>query len=347
MTTAETCNVCTAVLRKETPMPKLTVIIPVYNGMQWISRCLDSLAGQDSSDFRILLIDDGSTDQSAAVINEYKQNHPQLSMRLLSQSNAGVSAARNRGIAETDTPYIAFIDQDDYVAPDYLRTYMTAAETGKADIVCGGYQRIDERGHVYRRISLGQDAWAKFVVVAPWAHIYRTEFLRNNHIEYLETKLGEDVYFSLMAYSCTDRIVTIPYTGYYWVDNPRSVSNSRQKKVSAAADPFVLLEALDTHLPANNRVPDEWMEYYLYRYIIWYILYTVRQTDHTSFAAQHDRLIAWLQARYPHFYKNRNISLFRPAGEPFSIRLSVVFFNTLYRLHLSRPVLSAFCFRSR
>ena len=323
-------------------MAIVTVIIPVYNGEKWICRCLDSIAAQTYQDFHLLLIDDGSSDRSAEVISRWSGLHPEISLKLEIQENAGVSETRNRGITEADTPFLAFLDQDDYIGPRYLSDYVRAIEESEADIVCGGYQRITSEGRVLRRVSLTPHPWAPFVVVAPWAHLYRTDFIRRHGIQYLKTGIGEDVYFSLMAYSRTDRIRVIDSVDYFWVDNPVSVSNSRQNSMNRKADPFVLLNALDQGLPRHSLIPEEWIEYYLYRYIVWYILYTVRGTPEKEALSQTDRLIGWLSERFPSFFRNRNISLFGPPGEPFSIRLSVVGFNALYRLGLLKPMIRLF-----
>ena len=230
----------------------LTVVIPVYNGKNSIVRCLDSLAAQTYRDYKILIINDGSSDDSADVVSAYIQTHPDIAITLVSRTNCGVAMTRNFGIEQTETPYITFVDQDDFVAPGYLQTYVTAIQDANADIVCGGYQRYDaQRRKAIRVVSLTSDPWAKFVVPTPWAHIYRTAFLKENNIRFLKTSIGEDVYFSLLAYAHTDCIVTIPDVSYYWVDNPFSVSNSRQKRVNKQVNPFALLDALASDLPED------------------------------------------------------------------------------------------------
>lgn len=318
----------------------LTVVIPVYNGSKSIVRCLDSLAGQTYQDFRALLIDDGSTDGSSDVIRAWTEAHPSVEARLVSRPNSGAAETRNYGIAQAEAEYIAFIDQDDYVTPDYLQTYVDTAQSTGADIVCGGYQRYDADNHrALRTVSLAPDPWAKFVVTAPWAHLYRTDFLKSNGIRFLKTPIGEDVYFSLMAYAHTDRVVIIPHTGYYWVDNPVSVSNDRQKRVSKQVDPFILLDALDADMPKDGKIDRRYLEYYLYRYVVWYLLFTVRGSSRSQVFSQYHRLMKWLKARYPMFEKNELISLFGPKGEPFSIRLSVWGFTLLYKTHLIVPFL--------
>ena len=319
---------------------KLTVMIPVYNGSGSITRCLDSLGRQTFQDFQVLLIDDGSTDDSAAVIRKYMENHPGMHITLRSRENRGVAETRNEGIEQAEGTFIAFIDQDDFVGETYLEEYVRVAEQRDADIVCGGYIRYDpENKRALRTVRLTENPWSRFVVSAPWAHLYRCDFLKAHPVRYLKTAIGEDVYFSLMAYAYTDRVETIPNTDYYWVDNPKSHSNSNQKKVRKDIDPFILLDALQRDLPEDSRIPPEYLEYYLYRYIVWYLLFTVRKTPKEQMEEQYGKLMDWLKKHYPGFAQNRLISLTGPAGEPFSIRLSVWGFTRLYRMHLALPAL--------
>lgn len=318
----------------------LTVIIPVYNGRMNIERCLDSIINQTYQSFQVLLFDDGSRDESAALIEQYILNHPENRLSLIRQDNIGAAETRNRGINAANTEYIAFLDQDDFIAPTYFETYVAAMEQNNADIVCGGYKRFNiEKQKALRVVSLHDDPWDKFVVVAPWAHLYRTAFLKKHNVRFLKTGIGEDVYFSLIAYANAEKVVTIPDTGYYWVDNPVSVSNSRQKMVNKQADPFVLLNALSEDMPKKSKIPEEYIEYYLYRYIVWYLLFTIRRTPKSILIPQCQSLLQWLGERYPNFIRNPLISLTRPKGEPFSIRISVWGFTMLYKAHLVLPFL--------
>lgn len=319
---------------------KLTVIIPVYNGSRTIISCLESLRMQTFQDFKILIIDDGSSDDSKLIIHKYLTTNQNLSATLIQQSNKGVAEARNTGIKLADTDYTTFIDQDDYIAPDYFENYINAIEKSAADIICGGYQRINITTHkIIKTVKLSPNPWSKFIVVAPWAHFYKTDFVQKNTIKFLNTGIGEDVYFTLIAYSYTNKIFTIPDIGYYWVNNPKSHSNSNQKKIQEAINPFIFLNALINDLPKPNKIDKDFLEYFLYRYIIWYILYTVRKTPWNIIKVQYTKLIQWLDHYFPDFNRNQLISLFTPAGEPFSIRLTVWGFNLLYNCHLILPLL--------
>ncbi|WP_455640378.1 glycosyltransferase family 2 protein [Parabacteroides sp.] len=110
-----------------------SVIIPVYNSELYLEKCLDSLLEQSYPDFEVLLIDDGSTDKSGAICDEYAKKDTRF--RVFHQKNEGVSAARNKGLSVARGKYISFVDSDDWVTPDYLKVYADARAAFDYDLV--------------------------------------------------------------------------------------------------------------------------------------------------------------------------------------------------------------------
>lgn len=99
--------------------PLISVIVPVYNSGQYLARCIESVLHQSFVDFELLLINDGSSDDSSSICSDYAVRDNRI--RVFHQNNAGVSAARNLGIKEIRGKYLAFVDADDYVYPNYLK----------------------------------------------------------------------------------------------------------------------------------------------------------------------------------------------------------------------------------
>ena len=108
--------------------PALSVVIPVYNGAAFLPACLASLAAQTRHDFEIVLVDDGSTDGSAAIAQAFARQDGAPPLRLIRQDNSGVSAARNRGIAEARAPLIGFLDSDDTWEPQKVARQLAVME---------------------------------------------------------------------------------------------------------------------------------------------------------------------------------------------------------------------------
>lgn len=123
---------------------KLSIIVPVYNVLPYIRQCLDSLVGQSIGDFEILLVDDGSSDGTAAVLEEYRDRYPEL-IRLRRVDNGGQGRARNFAIPEARGEFLGFIDSDDTIAPDmYEKLVARAEETGADVVVCDWLARYDD-----------------------------------------------------------------------------------------------------------------------------------------------------------------------------------------------------------
>ncbi len=113
--------------------PRVSVIVPVYNAQSHLRQCLDSITGQTLREIEIFCVDDGSTDGSAQILEEYRGRDSRL--HVIRQENAGAGAARNRGLAEASGEYLSFLDADDFFEPDMLESAYERAVSGNAQIV--------------------------------------------------------------------------------------------------------------------------------------------------------------------------------------------------------------------
>ena len=134
---------------------KLSIIVPIYNVSAYLRKCVDSLLAQDITDYEIILVDDGSTDDSGAIADEIFNAFSlsplasRLKMRVIHQSNAGLSAARNSGIKVAQGEYILFVDSDDYLQPNTIGTLLEQAERDDLDVLRFRYQNVRESGEVF------------------------------------------------------------------------------------------------------------------------------------------------------------------------------------------------------
>lgn len=116
-------------------MPKISVIVPVYNVEKYLHRCIDSILAQTFTDFELLLIDDGSKDNSGAICDEYATRDSRV--RVFHKENGGASSARNQGLDNASGEWIAFVDSDDYVLHDFMETYMMMCKDYTDLCICG------------------------------------------------------------------------------------------------------------------------------------------------------------------------------------------------------------------
>lgn len=125
-------------------MPEISVIVPVYKVQDFLPACLSSLAAQTFQDYELILVDDGSPDRCGALCDEYAAADSRA--RVIHKANGGLSSARNAGLEAAAGRYIAFVDSDDVVAPDYLETLYTAIRRDRADMAIAGVEDISESG---------------------------------------------------------------------------------------------------------------------------------------------------------------------------------------------------------
>lgn len=126
---------------------KLSIIVPIYNVQQYLRKCVDSLLCQDYSDYEILLVDDGSTDESGKIADTIALEHPDI-IRVIHQENQGLSGARNTGIANCSGEYVVFVDSDDYWQPNVLETLMAQVERDQLDVLRFKYQHVNDQYEV-------------------------------------------------------------------------------------------------------------------------------------------------------------------------------------------------------
>lgn len=181
---------------------KISIIVPVYNVEEYLSKCLDSLISQRYRNFEIVLIDDGSTDHSVDIINEYAIRYPFI--RAFHHSNHGVSYTRNRGIKEAEGDYIAFIDGDDWADKDYLYKMINCLEASDLDFVVCNYSFYDNNTHETKEWIMYHDT--KYVgriqaaemllttSCVPWNKVYKKSSLQDVTFQE-DIAIGEDTVF--------------------------------------------------------------------------------------------------------------------------------------------------------
>ncbi len=213
------------------PVPLVSVIIPVFNGEQYIATCLSNMINQTYKNLEIIVVDDGSSDRSAEIAREYP-------VKLISHiQNRGLSAARNTGIDTANGEYIHFMDVDDGINLDYYKEMTEAIiETG-ADIACGGMvnERYSYKSQHFKKRKLYTTVRSKLkaTYVGKWGYsvryLFRTDFLKKHELRFEEGRFVEDLLFSLPAVYYADKLVVVPNTEYIYYDRENSISRKKDK----------------------------------------------------------------------------------------------------------------------
>ncbi len=228
-------------------MKKISVIIPAYNRAETIRRSVESVLNQTYPNIEILVVNDGSTDNTGDILDEIQENwgkqNPKSQHQLLviHTENQGVSMARNEGLKVMTGEYVGFVDSDDYIEATMYEKLIEKAEAEELDIVACETEAIYPMGNVIisSRIQDGQDS-RKLLVDAYtvlWNKIYRRELLEG--ITFKENVWYEDVLFLFLVYPKCHRVGSIADVGYYYVQNEGSITYTYNEKL------YQLIENMD------------------------------------------------------------------------------------------------------
>ena len=243
--------------------PLVSIILPVYNAQSHLARCVGSICAQTYRNIEIIILNDGSKDQSLPVCEEFRQKDSRI--LLVDKANSGVSDTRNLGLKLASGKYVEFVDSDDYLDPDFTERLVAAAEENEADFVIAPYKMVipagaskpeqvldkiqDELGvmtvarppevreygflpaGVYDKDTFAlrlMDKPASYFYSVLWNKLYRRDILTGNDIQFVsEMRWAEDLVFNLRYIQYAERFVAIDKPGYYYVQNPQSICHTQ------------------------------------------------------------------------------------------------------------------------
>lgn len=319
-----------------------SIIIPVYNAQDTLENCIDSILNQTYKDFEIVLINDGSTDNSQEIIDSYKKKYPKI-IRSYSQKNSGVAVTRNNGIKYSEGKYLFFIDNDDYIDNNYIETFVNEIEKKNCDVVIGGYRRVTENGKLLFQKEPFNSPWSKYMFITPWGRIYKKDSLVKNNISFLNLNIGEDVGLNILA-NLKLKVETITYTGYNWVNKDTSITNTLHRGVKKNVDFILLLDKITKDAKSVDISDEEkqLLEYFIIKTSIYYILHSGRKTDYSLLRNEKDKIFSWINENYPEYKNNKNISPSQPHGETLSTKIIVWIYIQLQKLKLENLLLKIY-----
>lgn len=212
---------------------KISVIIPVYNIARFLPACLDSVASQTYRNLDIILVDDGSTDESGKICDSYAASDPRI--RVLHKENRGVSQARNDGMRMAEGEFISFIDSDDWVARETYEILLKAAKQYQADCVAGGFVRAreakkgmrfreDDRPETFTRTAKEAMKMTLLGSSSACNRLFRREVVEG--ISFPPDRRNEDEVFALHVYERCNRVVYLADMTYFYRVRKNSATHS-------------------------------------------------------------------------------------------------------------------------
>lgn len=234
-------------------MPLVTLIVPVYNAQIYLRRCLDSVVRQDFMDMEVLLLNDGSRDESLKICREYEEKD--MRFHVIDKENTGVSDTRNMGMRLAVGKYLQFVDSDDWLVEDAVESMVQAAEREDCDFLIADFYRVDkdryvEKRHIRRADVMSREEYAMEMAKEPadfyygvmWNKLYRREIIEQYGLA-CDTSMNwcEDFLFNLSYIRYADRFLALQKPVYYYMKRKGSLVATEAVSADTVRVKFELL----------------------------------------------------------------------------------------------------------
>lgn len=277
---------------------KVSVIIPIYNQAQFLRKCLDSVLNQSLKGIEIICVNDGSTDDTLAILEEYKSKGHKII--IINQENSGLAKSRNVGLMNATGEFIGFLDSDDWVDLNFYENLYNAAISTNSDIAVSSIARADEnevKEFILKikkqQTALNTNSKYKIAFIPQacyvWNKIYNREKLIQTKVMFPEGAYYEDIVFSHKVTHYLHWLVTVPNVNYYYRINPKSIvwvkSDKHSKDLQEQrilSEMFVQAEGIKMR-NVSEYIPSETKSFKLFGIMIWEARKFVNITKHYLF----------------------------------------------------------------
>ena len=329
--------------------PAVSIIMPCYNTDKYLKKTMDSIFSQTFSDYELIMVDDGSTDRTPELLDEYAAAYPDV-IRVFHKENGGQSTARNMAMDVACGEYILFWDSDDYAENDYIESMITAARENDSEAVISGSHYIDENGVVIENLNYPVDRFPDYPLrrLSPHGKLYRRDFLNRHNIRFEPGKLYEDNPFNFKALFLCRNPVILPCSRHYQVVHPGS---SMSTQMTSDKVPY---DALEEAMSYVNEHSDEINDRNIYEFtVLSFLTYFIflGNREHMQAALHKYRGCKYgpalvkelcmfaqrvIPEKLPNYYKNPYVGIFKGRELQLRHRLGVWLFVRLVRTHTLR-----------
>ena len=217
-------------------MPKISVIVPVYNTAKYLEKCLNSIINQTYKDIEIIIVNDGSTDNSQNIIDQFKQKYPDI-IRCFIKQNGGLSDARNFGIAQAEGNYLAFVDSDDYIDLELFDKLQHEMEL-ETDLIKFKLIKVNDNYEIIEKIDgpifarkKGEDAFNTLVfqdhLLEPTClYLYKRDLFTKNNFYFANNKYHEDFGLTPLIIVSANMVSSQNIYGYYYLQSDNSITRN-------------------------------------------------------------------------------------------------------------------------
>ena len=288
-------------------MEKVNIIIPIYNSEEYLTKCLDSIKNQTLKEIKAILVNDGSTDSSEKIIDEYIEKYPQIFIKINKQ-NGGQGSARNLGLEKVTGEYVVFIDSDDYLQENMLEKLYDVAKKNDSDLVICDYYEIENENKIAKKAieSIDNEIKVNYMLsnASPWNKLIKTTIFKENKINFLEGHIYEDLATMPVLTDYLKNIVYLEEPLYNYIIRAGSTmrQNTYNKKLESI---FVAIEHLEQEFRKRNILKkyQEEMEFLN----IYHLLYAAsgRFLKYKEGKKQLKKIREIIKNNYPNWKKNK------------------------------------------
>ena len=249
-------------------MPKVSIIVPIYNVEKYLERCIESLVGQTLENIQIILVNDGSTDNSGKIAKEYATKN-QDKIMYLEKENGGLSDARNYGIPYATGEYIAFLDSDDYIDKEAYKEMYNKAKQENADYVeCDFVWEYPNKLKEDKQIEYkNKKEMLAFVRVVAWNKLIKREIIEKNNLRFPKGLRYEDVEFTYKLIPHLTKVSYVDKCFIHYTQRENSIANVQNARTSEI---FTILDNVISYYKENNlyKEYEDELEYNYTRYLL-------------------------------------------------------------------------------
>ena len=282
-------------------MKKISIVVTCYNIEKHIKKCLKSIANQTIQEFEVLVVDDGSTDKSGRIIQDFIRNDKRF--KYLKKKNGGVSSARNYGLAKVKCEYICFIDGDDYLDKKYLEVLLNAIESGDYDFSICNIKRIYKDKTTHNAID--DQIVKECRYPALWNKMCKKSLFTKYNLKFVENVWYEDLAMGVEIYLASNNYITTNAYVYNYIQHEKSLVKVNDNRIF---DIYKIMEEIEKFAKTNNFYTEKFItiEFINVYHVLVGTIY--RASFHNQFSMKMIKEIYdYVKQKYPTWYKNEYI----------------------------------------
>lgn len=270
-------------------MPLFSIILPVYNGSEFVGQCIDSILANTFADFELIIVDDGSTDSTATICDSYAARDSRVIV--FHNANYGVSYSRNFGIDKANGAWIGFVDADDWLAADAFATIVANTQNNKTDVVCCGFWSVTKDSEAAVRLPDIGEGKARFMReqmlhgwTVVWNTFFKKEFLDRHSLRFKEKlTIGEDfeLLFRAYYYAQSIKVIDKPLYSYNRMNEDSALHRMTVKKYDEIIEAILSV----AQFFKKNGILDDFKEI-----VAWKVLRA--KQDYVLDSATHDKFLS-------------------------------------------------------